>query len=62
MSKLEDPNNKLEERVIVTGTIQLKYITELEDNIFFMRKYEELTGIDIIAHVTHLLLQDSPKG
>ena len=62
MSKLEDPKKKLEERFIVTGTIQLKYITELEDDISFMRKYEELTGVDIIAHVKQSLLQDSPKG
>lgn len=51
----------LEERFIVTGTIQLKYINELEEDIFFMRKYEELTGINIVHHVKESLLQDSPK-
>ena len=49
-------DSELDERFIVTGTIQLKYIQELEEYRFFMNKYEELTGVNIVHHVKQSLL------
>ncbi len=54
-------DEKLDEKFIVRGTIEYKYILDLEERCKILDLYEDMTGINTFLHVKNSLLQDSPK-